>query len=104
VEQLLADRFDALDIDTDLLAREGERPAALYAWGGSQPRPRRAGAAVLGAAVAIKSTLFPTMTAFTRAVTGAGRHVAQTRYGFRGLRHPDDDLMVNEPKLAVQAA
>lgn len=103
VRQLLDDRFDALDVDCDLLSREGERPAAMYAWGVAC-ETRAAGVAILGGAGAIRSILFPVITAFTRAVTGAGRHVAMTRYGFRGLRHADDDLMVSEPKFAEAAA
>ncbi len=104
VDQLLDGVFDALDPDINLLTVEGETPVAAYAWGVAVA-DKTAGQAVLGAGNAVKQQLFPTITSFTRTVTGAGRHVALTRYGYRPLRHSDDDLMVSEPRLvSVQAA
>ena len=103
VDQLLEGAFDALDPDTALLTEEGERPVAAYAWGvAASTKP--AGQAVLGGGGAVRQLLFPTITRFTRAVTGAGRHVALTRYGYRPLRHAEDDLMVSEPAMAAEKA
>lgn len=103
VEQILDGVFDALDPPTELLTAEGERPAALYAWGVAAST--RAGSqAILGGGRAVRLELFPTITGFTRAVTGAGRHVALTRYGYRPLRHAEDDLMVSEPTLLAERA
>ncbi|SRR5258706_7867909 len=103
VDQLLQGEFDALDPDPSLLTTEGQRPVAAYAWGvAAATKP--AGAAILGGGGAMRERLFPNLTAFTRAVTGAGRHVALTRYGYRPLRGPDDDLMVTEPQAQEQAA
>lgn len=103
VDQILEGAFDALDPDSDLLTHEGECPIALYAWGVAAST-KTGGQAILGGGGAIRQGLFPTITGFTRAVTGAGRHVALTRYGYRPLRHADDDLMVSEPKLASEKA
>jgi hypothetical protein len=103
VDQFLAGTFDALDPADDLLTHEGECPVALYAWGvAAATKP--GGQAILGGGRAVRLQLFPTITGFTRAVTGAGRHVALTRYGYRPLRHPDDDLMVSEPTLVAERA
>lgn len=105
VDQFAADAFDALDPDGALLTVEGESPAAVYSWGvAAATKP--GGAAVLGAGMAIREELFPYITALSRAVTGAGRHVAMTRYGYRPLRHADDELMVAEfrPPLAAEKA
>ncbi|MBS0410677.1 MAG: hypothetical protein JSR86_12240 [Proteobacteria bacterium] len=103
VEQILAGAFDALDPADELLTHEGESPVALYAWGVAAAT-KLGGQAILGGGRAVRLQLFPTITGFTRAVTGAGRHVALTRYGYRPLRHPDDDLMVSEPTLAAERA
>jgi hypothetical protein len=103
VDQILAGEFDALDPADDLLTHEGECPVALYAWGVAAAT-KLGGQAILGGGRAVRLQLFPTITGFTRAVTGAGRHVALTRYGYRPLRHADDDLMVSEPALAAEKA
>jgi hypothetical protein len=103
VERILSGRFDALNPDLSLLTRDGERPALAYSWGVAA-RTKVAGAAVLGAAGDVTRTLFPEITAFTRAVTGAGRHIALKRYGYRPLRGPEDDLLVKEPAILEHAA
>ena len=103
VNQILRGRFNAVAPNTDLLTPEGESPAALYTWGvAASTKP--AGTAILVGGSAVRQTLFPTISSFTKAVTGAGRHVAVDRYGFRPLRNPQDDLLVREPKWAEQAA
>lgn len=103
VEQILDGVFDALDPPTEVLTAEGECPAALYAWGVAAATKLGSQAILVGGR-AVRLELFPTITGFTRAVTGAGRHVATTRYGYRPLRHADDDLMVSEPTLAAERA
>lgn len=104
VDQFIEGEFDALDPADELLTREGESPVAAYAWGVAAST-KIGGAAILGGGVAIRSELFPNITGLTRAVTGAGRHVGVTRYGFRPLRHPDDELMVAEfPPVAAVVA
>jgi hypothetical protein len=103
VDVIVRGRFNALTPDVDLLAREGEHPAAAYGWGVAVAT-RPASKAILGGGVAMKDVLFPTLTAFARAVTGAGRHICLTRYGYRPLRGPDDDLLVSEPQVQEQAA
>ena len=103
VDQILDGVFDALDPADDLLTAEGEHPVALYAWGVAAAT-KLGGQAILGGGRAVRLQLFPTITGFTRAVTGAGRHVALTRYGYRPLRHADDDLMVSEPALTAEQA
>lgn len=103
VEQILDGVFDALDPPTEVLTAEGECPAALYAWGVAASTKVGSQAILVGGR-AVRLELFPTITGFTRAVTGAGRHVALTRYGYRPLRHADDDLMVAEPTLAAERA
>jgi len=103
VDQILDGVFDALDPPTEVLTAEGECPVALYAWGvAAATKP--GGQAILVGGRAVRLELFPTITGFTRAVTGAGRHVALTRYGYRPLRHAEDDLMVSEPTLAAERA
>ena len=102
-DQFLDGVFDALEPDSDLLTQEGESPVALYAWGVAAST-KEGGQAILGGGGAVRFGLFPTITSLTRAVTGAGRHVALTRYGYRPMRHPDDDLMVSEPTLAAERA
>jgi hypothetical protein len=103
VEQILDGVFDALDPPTEVLTAEGESPAALYAWGVAASTKVGSQAILVGGR-AVRLDLFPTITGFTRAVTGAGRHVALTRYGYRPLRHPDDEMMVSEPTLAAERA
>lgn len=103
VDQILEGRFDALDPPTEVLTPEGESPVALYAWGVAGATKVGSQAILIGGR-AVRLELFPTITGFTRAVTGAGRHVALTRYGYRPLRHADDDMMVSEPTLAAERA
>ena len=99
--RLLDGRFDGVNLDTSLLARDGEHPAVAYSWGVAAAT-KEGGKAIFAGSGAMKKAFFPDVTVFTRAVTGAGRHVALTRYGYRPLRHPDDDILVNEPVAATQ--
>ncbi|HZZ87947.1 MAG TPA: hypothetical protein VFE13_06385 [Caulobacteraceae bacterium] len=100
---LLAGAFDAVNLDTTYLAREGELVALGYGWGiAASTKP--AGYAVSNAGRVIRETLFPNIATFTKAVTAIGRHVALTRYGYQPLRHPDDDLMISFAKQQAAAA
>jgi hypothetical protein len=93
---LLAGAFDALVVDPDFLAREGERVALGYGWGvAGSTKPARY--AVNNALSVIRERLFPNITAFTKAVTPIGRHVCLTRFGYEPLRHEDDDLLISLP-------
>ena len=103
LDRILDERFDALAPDLDLLTRDGGRPGLAYNWGVAA-ETKAAAVAVLGAAGALTRQLFPDITAFTRAVTGAGRHIALKRYGYRPLRGPDDNFLIKEPVLAEVAA
>jgi len=103
LDLVLEGRFDALAPDTDLLTRDGERPAFAYNWGVAAEN-KTAAVAVLTAVGEMTRRLYPHITAFTRAVTGAGRHIALKRYGYRPLRGPDDNFLVKEPIIAESAA
>jgi hypothetical protein len=93
---LRAGEFDALIVDPNFLAREGERIALGYGWGvAASTKP--AGYAVNNAGRLMRERLFPHMTVFTRAVTAIGRHVCTTRYGYQPMRHDGDDLMISPP-------
>ena len=103
IKPLLAGAFDALDVDTDFLARDGELVALGYAWGiAASTKP--GGQAIAGFNRIVGERLFPHIVGFTRAVTPIGRHVAATRYGYEPLRHPDDDLMISSPGRRAVAA
>jgi hypothetical protein len=98
---LLAGEFDALDVNPNYLAREGELVALGYGWGiAAATKP--AGYAVSNAGRVVREQLFPNIATFTRAVTPIGRHVALTRYGYQPLRHADDELMISFAQPAVQ--
>jgi hypothetical protein len=103
IRPLLAGEFDALDVDPDFLARDGELVALGYAWGiAASTKP--GGQAIGGFNRVVGERLFPHIVGFTRAVTPIGRHVAATRYGYEPLRHPDDELMVSIPGRRAMAA
>jgi hypothetical protein len=100
---LLAGAFDAVDVDTAYLARDGDLVALGYGWGiAASTKP--AGYAVSNAGRVIREKLFPNIATFTKAVTPVGRHVALTRYGYQPLRHPDDELMISFAKRRAVAA
>jgi len=103
VTQLYAGAFDAVDVDTRLLSRAGERPAAGYSWG-IAASSKRAAAAIILFGKEVRARLYPNLVIFTRAVTPVGRHIATTRHGYRPLRGPNDDFMIRLPNHEARAA
>jgi len=94
-------RFDALNPGVEHLSRDGELVALGYGWGiAASTKP--GGYAVSNVGRLMKEQMFSHVTGFTHTVTPIGRHVAQTRYGYQPLRHPDDDLMISLPPPAVE--
>jgi hypothetical protein len=103
IARLYAGVFDAVDVDTRLLSRPGEPPAAGYSWG-IAASTKRAAAAVILFGKEVRARLYPNLVIFTRAVTPVGRHIATTRHGYRPLRGPDDDFMIRLPNPEARAA
>ena len=100
---MLAGEFDAVNVDTDLLAREGDLVSLGYGWGiAASTKPAANAVSWVGRTMRLR--LFTHITGFTRAVTPVGRHIALNRYGYQPLRHADDDLMISLPKRAAAAA
>jgi hypothetical protein len=93
IEPFFDGRFDALDLDTDYLARPGELIGLGYFWGIAATTKLAATASFQNGAL-IRPRLFPDLTIVTKAVTPIGRHLALNRYGYQPLRHPDDDLFI----------
>jgi len=102
LDQLMHGTFDGKDIDFDLLSRGAERPAVGYAWG-IAATSRTAGAAVTAFSGPLGEGATGGITFVARAVTEVGRHVALTRFGFRPLRHPDDDMLISYPAVMEAA-
>jgi len=100
---ILDGSFDAVSPGAEQLSAEGEAPALLYSWGiAAETKP--AAAAILRVGADVTRLLYPEIPAFTRAVTADGRRTAGGRYGYRPLRHPDDDLFARLPGQMEQAA
>jgi hypothetical protein len=102
IPPLLAGEFDAMNVDTDYLARDGDLVAIGYAWG-IAATTKTGGQAIAGLNRLMRD-LLPHIAGFTRAVTPIGRHVAATRYGYVPLRDDDDELMICLPSREVAAA
>ena len=94
VATLLSGAFDGVDIDLDLLSRPEETPAIGYAWGVAATT-RIAGAAITQFGQLLCAGPLNRIPFITKAVTEAGRRVAISRMGYRPLRGPDDDLLIN---------
>jgi len=93
---LRSGEFDGVNVDLDLLARPGEVPVIGYGWGmAASTKP--AGAAIIAVTQAFRAGPLADFTFITKAVTAVGRHVSITRFGYRPLRGPDDDLLINDP-------
>jgi hypothetical protein len=100
---MLAGKFDALDVDTELLARDGDLISLGYGWGiAASSKPAANAVSWVGRTMRLR--LYTHIAGFTRAVTPVGRHIALKRYGYEPLRHADDDLMISLPKKAAVAA
>lgn len=80
-------RFDAVNIDPDMVCRPRERPAGGYAWGFVGSTDRGAGRAVK-ASIAVRETLFWALPGYTRAATDDG---ARLIFGSLGFKHVDGD-------------
>ncbi|MGH6956108.1 MAG: hypothetical protein ACREEW_05530 [Caulobacteraceae bacterium] len=103
VAGLLAGEFDGVAVDADLLSRPGEGPAIGYGWG-IAATTKTAGAAITALSMPLRLGPLGGLSFVTKAVTGAGRHVAITRMGYQPLRHPDDDLLVSWAEAQRRAA
>ena len=103
VAQLKSGRFDGKDVDIELLSRGAERPAIGYGWG-IAATTKAAGAAITALGMPLRLGPLGALTFITKAVTGAGRHVAITRFGYQPLRHADDDLLISAPVAERLAA
>jgi hypothetical protein len=100
---MLAGEFDALNVDTELLAREGDLVSLGYGWGiAASSKPAANAVSWVGRTMRLR--LYTHIAGFTRAVTEVGRHIALNRYGYEPLRRADDDLMISLPKKAAVAA
>lgn len=101
VRPLFDGRFDATDIDVAHLCRDGELIALGYGWG-IAASTKTAGRAIGAFGQAVTARIYCEIPTLTRAVTAVGRHVAQTRYGYVPLRHPDDDILIMLPARAAE--
>ncbi len=96
VDVLMRGDFDGVDVDLELLARPDEAPAIGYGWGmAASTKP--GGAAVIASTMPLRCGPLAAIPFITKAVTSVGRHVSITRFGYRPLRGPDDDLLINDP-------
>ena len=92
--------FDAVALDTGLVARPGEDPAAYYGWAFAATN-HDGGRAVMMASVDIHRLLYWAVPTYARAVTADGSRALQ-RIGFRP--HPTQaGLFVIAPALNVGA-
>jgi hypothetical protein len=103
VAQLMSGAFDGLDVDLELLARPGEAPAIGYGWG-MAATTKPGGAAVIASTMPLRVGPLGAIPFVTNAVTAVGRHVSITRFGYRPLRGPDDNLLINDPVDLRRAA
>ena len=90
-EALKEGRFNAVDLDPAMVAREGEAPAAYYGWGFAAST-KDAGRAVVKASVQIHRELYWATPTFARAVTPDGVR-ALTSIGFRSVIWGDPGLL-----------
>ncbi len=81
LEALERDAFDAVELDTALVARPGEEPAAYYGWAFAATN-HDGGRAVMMASVDIHRLLYWAVPTFARAATADGSRALQ-RIGFR---------------------
>jgi hypothetical protein len=101
--ELMRGDFDGAEVDLDLLARADEVPDCAYGWG-IAASTKSAGAAISAFGVALMEQPLGALAVVSRAVTPVGRHVCITRFGYRPLRNPDDDLLIRAPLVRRLAA
>lgn len=80
-------RFDAVNIDLDMVCRPREKPAGGYAWGFAGSTDRGAGRAVKSS-LAVRETLFWALPGYARAATNDG---ARLIFGSLGFKPVDGD-------------
>lgn len=80
-EALIADSFDGLDPDLEMIATRPERPAAIYAWG-CAARTRPAARAVMSVTAALPHEAYPGVDFFARAATPAGLRALTSSLGY----------------------
>ena len=100
--RLMGGTFDGVEVDTDLLCRDDDVPAIGYGWGFAATTPASS-AALKACGSPLRFGPLGCLTFVSTAVTPAGRHVCMTRYGYRPMRHPDDNLLISDP-IAVRKA
>jgi hypothetical protein len=103
VGPLMQGAFDGVAVEPDLLARGEEQPAIGYAWG-IAATTKAGGAAITAVGMPLRLGPLGELTFVTKAVTGAGRHVAITRFGYEPMRGPDDDMLVSRVENLRRAA
>jgi hypothetical protein len=103
VAPLMAGAFDGVAVEPDLLSRGDETPAIGYAWG-IAATTKAGGAAITAVGMPLRLGPLGELTFVTKAVTGAGRHVAITRFGYEPMRGPDDDMLVSRVENLRRAA
>ena len=103
VGPLMTGAFDGVAVQPELLSRGAEVPAIGYAWG-IAATTKTGGAAITAVGMPLRLGPLGTLTFVTKAVTGAGRHVAITRFGYEPMRGPDDDMLVSRVENLGRAA
>ena len=103
VAPLMAGAFDGVAVEAELLSRGDEKPAIGYAWG-IAATTKAGGAAITAVGMPLRMGPLGELTFVTKAVTGAGRHVAITRFGYEPMRGPDDDMLVSRVENLRRAA
>lgn len=96
---LRADRFNGVQPDLELVARPGERVAAIYGWGivGSGPRSR---AAVLRSVDRLRRELTFEIPWYCRAATDDGARVILGRLGYAPAQGSASGLFLSPPLSA----
>jgi hypothetical protein len=103
VEPLMRGAFDGIAVEPELLSRGEEKPAIGYAWG-IAATTKAGGGAITAVGMPLRLGPLGELTFVTKAVTGAGRHVAITRFGYEPMRGPDDDMLVSRVENLGRAA
>jgi hypothetical protein len=94
LQALEAGGFDARALDLDLIARPGETPAAVYAFGVAAAT-KQAGSYVIRGSAGIQEALFWKLPIFTRVASEDGARVLLGGLGF--ARMANDPSLVRRP-------